>query len=232
MKSTDRRLRRRTSASLRWALYLPKLPRVPAHEGSWLALLSWNVHIDAKKAEPVGSPDIFHSRLVSGLSDCTSNGIRPRRQRISPGTEYLLPKQRQSFAISYPRLARTPITRSTKNGSSRSAPRQAVEFWLSLIPTAEIQSGSSAPESSMKKPSRKMVDGLRAAYTRSDFGPLVRGKYAKRVTEATNFVVLDPQVAKAFPNDRAVNQALRGLLRKRKSPTARSRRARRVPRAD
>jgi len=216
VKSTDRRLRRRTSASLRWALYLPKLPRVPAHEGSWLALLSWNVHIDAKKAEPVGSPDIFHSRLVSGLSDCTSNGIR----------------QRQSFAISYPRLARTPITRSTKNGSSRSAPRQAVEFWLSLIPTAEIQSGSSAPESSMKKPSRKMVDGLRAAYTRSDFGPLVRGKYAKRVTEATNVVVLDPQVAKAFPNDRAVNQALRGLLRKRKSPTARSRRARRVPRAD
>ena len=42
----------------------------------------------------------------------------------------------------------------------------------------------------------------------------VRGKYAARARETSNIVVLEPDVAKAFPNDSAVNQALRGLLRK------------------
>ena len=70
----------------------------------------------------------------------------------------------------------------------------------------------------MRKASRsKTNDELRIEYKRSDFGPLARGKYARRVAEKTNVVVLDPLVAKAFPNDRAVNKALRGLLRKRKS---------------
>ena len=69
----------------------------------------------------------------------------------------------------------------------------------------------------MKKARRKLSGELRAEYKRSDFGPLVRGKYVQRVAEATNVVVLDPQVAKAFPNDRAVNKALRALLRKRKA---------------
>jgi hypothetical protein len=86
----------------------------------------------------------------------------------------------------------------------------------------------------MKKASRKPTDDLRPEYKRSDFGTLVRGKYAQRLIEATNVVVLDPQVAKAFPNDRAVNKALRGLLRNRKSsarPTSRSTRTRRERRA-
>ena len=86
----------------------------------------------------------------------------------------------------------------------------------------------------MKKASRKTTADLRPEYKRSDFGRLVRGKYASRVIEATNVVVLDPQVAKAIPNDRAVNNALRGLLRHRKSsarPTTRLTRARRERRA-
>ena len=86
----------------------------------------------------------------------------------------------------------------------------------------------------MKKTSRKGTDEPRPEYKRSDLGRLVRGKYAQRVAEATNVVVLDPRLAKAFPNDRAVNKALRGLLRKRKSsprPTKRSPRARRERRA-
>jgi hypothetical protein len=86
----------------------------------------------------------------------------------------------------------------------------------------------------MKKARGKPSDELRPEYKRSDFGTLVRGKYTERVSEATNVVVLDPQVAKAFPNDRAVNKALRGLLRKRKSsarPTTRSTRTRRERRA-
>ncbi len=80
----------------------------------------------------------------------------------------------------------------------------------------------------MREASRKRSDGLRREYKRSDFGRLARGKYARRVTEATNVVVLDPQVAKAFPNDRAVNKALRGLIRDRKARSARTRRERRA----
>jgi hypothetical protein len=86
----------------------------------------------------------------------------------------------------------------------------------------------------MKKASRRPTKDLRPEYKRNDFGALVRGKYTQRVTEATNVVVLDPKVAKAFPNDRAVKKALRGLLRDRKSlarPTTRSTRTRREGRA-
>ena len=72
---------------------------------------------------------------------------------------------------------------------------------------------------SMRKASKKPADDLRPEYKRSDFGPLARGKYERRVAEATNVVVLDPKVAKAFPNDRAVNRALRGLIRDRKTST-------------
>ncbi len=56
-------------------------------------------------------------------------------------------------------------------------------------------------------------DELRPKYKRSDFGELIRGKYATRVTEKTNIVILEPDVAEAFPNDKAINEALRGLLK-------------------
>jgi hypothetical protein len=62
----------------------------------------------------------------------------------------------------------------------------------------------------MKK--AKSTDQLRSEYRRSDFGHLVRGKYADRVAAETNVVVLEPEVARAFPNDEAVNKALRGLI--------------------
>jgi len=53
---------------------------------------------------------------------------------------------------------------------------------------------------------------MRPEYKRSDFGELVRGKYAARIAEASNVVVLEPEVARAFPNDQAVNKALRSLI--------------------
>jgi hypothetical protein len=64
----------------------------------------------------------------------------------------------------------------------------------------------------MKKARRKTVDELRSEYRRSDFRTLVRGKYTQRIAEATNIVVLEPEVAKAFPTDRAVNKALRSVI--------------------
>ncbi|MEE4378714.1 MAG: hypothetical protein V2J55_14575 [Candidatus Competibacteraceae bacterium] len=65
----------------------------------------------------------------------------------------------------------------------------------------------------MKKVDPKNSDELRTEYKRSDFGQLVRGKYAARLSEETNIVVLEPDIADAFPNDKAVNEALRGLLK-------------------
>lgn len=40
----------------------------------------------------------------------------------------------------------------------------------------------------------------------------VRGKYAERFQGGTNLVLLDPDVAKAFPDEQAVNEALRLVI--------------------
>jgi len=44
-----------------------------------------------------------------------------------------------------------------------------------------------------------------------DFSEGIRGKYAKRYAAGTNVVVIEPDVAKYFPDHDAVNQALRSL---------------------
>jgi hypothetical protein len=41
----------------------------------------------------------------------------------------------------------------------------------------------------------------------------VRGKYVARYRTGTNLVLLDPEVAKAFPDEAAVNEALRLVIR-------------------
>jgi hypothetical protein len=41
----------------------------------------------------------------------------------------------------------------------------------------------------------------------------VRGKYAERYHSGTNLVLLEPEVAKAFPNDKAVNEALKLVIK-------------------
>jgi hypothetical protein len=46
-----------------------------------------------------------------------------------------------------------------------------------------------------------------------DFSRGTRGKYAKRYRERSNVVVLDPDVARVFPNSKVVNDALRSLSR-------------------
>ena len=54
-----------------------------------------------------------------------------------------------------------------------------------------------------------MEDELRPEY---NFAPMkggIRGKYVERYRQGTNIVLLDPDVAQAFPNDKAVNESLR-----------------------
>lgn len=62
----------------------------------------------------------------------------------------------------------------------------------------------------MKKVVREGSDTMRAEY---DFTGGIRGKYAARYARGSNVVMLEPDVAEAFPTARAVNAALRKVLR-------------------
>ena len=72
------------------------------------------------------------------------------------------------------------------------------------------------------------VDELRPEYDLTTLTGRVQGKYYARATAGTTLVLLDPDVAEAFPNGRAVNRALRMYLKsrggklsdKRRQPTA------------
>jgi hypothetical protein len=64
----------------------------------------------------------------------------------------------------------------------------------------------------MKKEVDELEDELRPEYDFSKMAGGVRGKYVERYRAGTNLVLLDPDVAKAFPTDASVNEALRLLL--------------------
>lgn len=55
-------------------------------------------------------------------------------------------------------------------------------------------------------------DELRPDYDPELLRQGIRGKYAQRFREGTNIVVLDPDIAMAFPDSASVNAALRALL--------------------
>src|SRR6266849_4103318 len=67
----------------------------------------------------------------------------------------------------------------------------------------------------MKKKTEKQTerDELRREYDLSNLKGGVRGKYIARYRAETNLVLLSPDVAKHFPNEQAVNTALRSLIR-------------------
>ena len=82
----------------------------------------------------------------------------------------------------------------------------------------------------MKKTRPTETNDLRAEYRLSDFSqPLERGKYAKRLREASNVVVLSPEVAEAFPNESAVNSALLSLIKLARRTTRRPNRMKTGP---
>ena len=53
---------------------------------------------------------------------------------------------------------------------------------------------------------------LRPEYKREDLGQGIRGKYFESYQKGTNLVLLSPDVAKVFPTEKAVNEALRYLI--------------------
>ena len=60
---------------------------------------------------------------------------------------------------------------------------------------------------------REMKDNLRPEYNLSKLKGGVRGKYAKRFQQGTNLILLSPDVARYFPDERSVNTVLRSLVR-------------------
>lgn len=73
----------------------------------------------------------------------------------------------------------------------------------------------------MKKIELDKEDDLRPEYDFSQMKGGVRGKYVARYREGVNLVLLDPDVAAAFPDAKAVNDALRLLLQEKESPQPR-----------
>jgi len=67
-------------------------------------------------------------------------------------------------------------------------------------------------------------DELRAEYSRASLGAGVRGKYLKDYRRGTNLVLLTPEVARAFPSEKAVNDALSSLITVARRTTRQNRR--------
>ncbi len=63
------------------------------------------------------------------------------------------------------------------------------------------------------KKSKRERDELRPEYDFSKMPGGVRGKYVQRYRQGTNLVLLERDVASVFPNDRAVNETLRAVMK-------------------
>ena len=59
----------------------------------------------------------------------------------------------------------------------------------------------------------ELNDELRPEYDETLLKNGIRGKYAEQYAAGTNVVRLEPDVAAAFPNEEAVNEALRFVLK-------------------
>jgi len=74
-----------------------------------------------------------------------------------------------------------------------------------------------------KRNDAELDDWPRDEYGPNDLQGGVRGKHAERFKAGTNLVPLEPDVAEAFPDGEAVNEALRLLMRIAKTSVKRER---------
>lgn len=82
----------------------------------------------------------------------------------------------------------------------------------------------------MKKASAKrMSDELRPEYDLSQLKGGIRGKYYRQATAGTNLVLIEPELARVFPDTESVNRALKFLVDTAEAAAALSRRRRGVP---
>ena len=59
----------------------------------------------------------------------------------------------------------------------------------------------------------ELNDELRDEYDFVSMKGGIRGKYAKQYHEGVKLIMLEPDVAKVFPNAKSVNEALRALAK-------------------
>jgi hypothetical protein len=71
-------------------------------------------------------------------------------------------------------------------------------------------------------------DELRPEYDLSQLGRGVRGKYYRQAKARTNLVLIEPDLAQAFPDQESVNRALRLLVATASDAMRASRRPRRA----
>lgn len=76
-----------------------------------------------------------------------------------------------------------------------------------------------------KESMKRRRDELRPEYDLKSLRGVVRGKYHQRAIAGTNLVVLEPDVARAFPDSNSVNRALRLLCDVAVKSAARARKA-------
>ena len=126
-------------------------------------------------------------------------------------------RQRPYLAIRWREPFPTSITLLGSFVSLLSACRVSEDYWWSRTLRPPRKSESLAPD--LPRPMRgkdmnpeEHNDDLRPEYD-FDFSRSVRGKYYHQYLESTNVIVLDPDVAAAFQNSAAVNEALRAMLR-------------------
>ena len=82
----------------------------------------------------------------------------------------------------------------------------------------------------MRKATAKSIkNDLRAEYDLTKLKGGVRGKYYQRARGGTNLVLVEPEVAKVFPDAASVNRALRVLRDTAGAKTVLARRSRREP---
>ena len=62
-------------------------------------------------------------------------------------------------------------------------------------------------------------DELRAEYDLEELLPKgIRGKYVESYRAGTNLVLLEPDVARSFPDEKSVNEALRLVIKLKEIP--------------
>ncbi|MEL6553055.1 MAG: hypothetical protein AAFQ63_06250 [Cyanobacteria bacterium J06621_11] len=74
----------------------------------------------------------------------------------------------------------------------------------------------------MNQEVNELEDELRPEYDFSQMTGGIKGKYVEKYQAGTNLILLDPDVAEAFPTADSVNEALRLLLKisQRQQPTS------------
>jgi hypothetical protein len=68
-----------------------------------------------------------------------------------------------------------------------------------------------------KAATRRESDELRPEYDLSKLGTAVRGKYYRQAAEGSNLILIEPELARVFPDSASVNRALRMLVKTAKA---------------